>query len=97
MRPNEPANVVHTVRFAASLRNEPLEQLAATSTANAVLFFASLATASLQPGPSIAFEAVVVTVPTAAARFVLEPISSGRSAAGRGALLTTANALAPAP
>ena len=57
----------------------------------------SLATASLQPGQSIAFEAVVVTVPTAAERFVLEPISSARGAAGRGAPLTSANALAPAP
>ena len=56
----------------------------------------SLASTSLQPGQSVPFEAVVVTVPAAAARFVLEPISSARSASGRGAPLATANQPAPA-
>lgn len=39
MRPNEPRNVVHTVRFAAGLRDQPIESLAASSTANALRFF----------------------------------------------------------
>lgn len=39
MRPNEPMNLVHTVRFAAHLRDEPPEQLAASSTAAACQFF----------------------------------------------------------
>lgn len=39
MRPNEPRNLVHTVRFAAQLRAETFESLAATSTAAAVRFF----------------------------------------------------------
>lgn len=38
-RPNEPANVEHTVRFAARLRGELFEGLAAQSTANALRFF----------------------------------------------------------
>jgi TatD DNase family protein len=40
MHPNEPANLVHTVRFAAALRGLPFETLAAQSTANAARFFA---------------------------------------------------------
>jgi hypothetical protein len=61
----------------------------------------SLATAPLQPGQSVPFEAVVVTVPAAAARFVLEPIPSGRiasgsSASGRGEPLAAVNEPAPA-
>jgi len=56
----------------------------------------SLSTAPLQPGQSVAFEAVVITVPVAAERFVLEPISSGRRASGRGAPLAAANEPAPA-
>ncbi|HOB75642.1 MAG TPA: TatD family hydrolase [Phycisphaerae bacterium] len=39
MRPNEPRNLVHTVRFAAQLRGEAFEDLAARSTANARRFF----------------------------------------------------------
>jgi TatD DNase family protein len=39
MRPNEPQNLVHTVRFAAGLRGEPFEELAARTTANARRFF----------------------------------------------------------
>lgn len=39
MRPNEPANLVHTVRFAASLRGVPFEMLAEQSTRNALRFF----------------------------------------------------------
>lgn len=39
MRPNEPKNVIHTVRFAAGLRGEPFEELAGRSTANALRFF----------------------------------------------------------
>lgn len=39
VRPNEPANLVHTVRFAASLRGESFESLAASTTANALRFF----------------------------------------------------------
>jgi len=39
MRPNEPKTMVHTVRFAARLRGEPFEELAARSTANARRFF----------------------------------------------------------
>jgi TatD DNase family protein len=38
-RPNEPAYVAHTVRFAAQLRGESFESLAAVSTANAMRFF----------------------------------------------------------
>ena len=38
-RPNEPAYVAHTVRFAAQLRGESFESLAAASTANAMRFF----------------------------------------------------------
>jgi predicted Zn finger-like uncharacterized protein len=40
----------------------------------------SFATTALEPGQSLAFEAVVVSVPAAAARFVLEPIAAGRGA-----------------
>ncbi len=39
MRPNEPQNVIHTVRFAAGLRGQSFESLAETSTANARRFF----------------------------------------------------------
>jgi TatD DNase family protein len=39
MRPNEPKNLVHTIRFAAQLRGEAFEELAARSTANALRFF----------------------------------------------------------
>jgi TatD DNase family protein len=39
VRPNEPRNLVHTVQFAARLRGEPFEVLAARSTANAMRFF----------------------------------------------------------
>ncbi|UCD28661.1 MAG: TatD family hydrolase [Planctomycetota bacterium] len=39
MRPNEPANVVHTIRYAAQLRGESFETLARATTANAVSFF----------------------------------------------------------
>ena len=39
MRPNEPANVAHTVRFAAQLRGLSFEDLARQSTANAYRFF----------------------------------------------------------
>jgi TatD DNase family protein len=38
-RPNEPAFVAHTVRFAAQLRGETFDSLAAASTANALRFF----------------------------------------------------------
>ena len=38
-RPNEPAYVAHTIRFAAQLRGEPFDSLAATATANAMRFF----------------------------------------------------------
>ncbi len=50
----------------------------------------NLALTSLQPGQSLAFEAVVVAMPAAASRFVLEPIPPGRGAA-------LANVDAPAP
>lgn len=40
MRPNEPKNVAHTIRFAAEARGEPFDVLAATSTKNAGAFFA---------------------------------------------------------
>ncbi len=49
MRPNEPRNVVHTVRAAAILRGESFERLAAASTANALDFYALDAAA---PPPS---------------------------------------------
>ncbi|HOA74756.1 MAG TPA: TatD family hydrolase [Phycisphaerae bacterium] len=39
MRPNEPGNIIHTVRFAAALRGETFEQLAERSTRNAMRFF----------------------------------------------------------
>lgn len=39
MRPNEPQNLVHTIRFAAQLRGESFEDLAARATANARRFF----------------------------------------------------------
>jgi TatD DNase family protein len=39
MRPNEPRNLVHIVRFAAMLRGESFQALAETCTANAVRFF----------------------------------------------------------
>lgn len=39
MRPNEPANVIHTVRFAAELRGESFAELAEASTFNAIRFF----------------------------------------------------------
>ncbi|MGQ9652240.1 MAG: TatD family hydrolase [Phycisphaerae bacterium] len=39
-RPNEPAHIAHTVRFAAQLRGEAFDTLAAASTANAVKLFA---------------------------------------------------------
>ena len=39
LRPNEPQNLTHTVRFAASLRGQTFESLAEASTANAVRFF----------------------------------------------------------
>lgn len=39
MRPNEPKNVAHTVRFAAEVRNLSFEELAAQTTANALDFF----------------------------------------------------------
>jgi len=39
MRPNEPRNLTHTVRFAASLRGQTFESLAEASTANAARFF----------------------------------------------------------
>lgn len=39
MRPNEPQNLIHTVRFAASCRGQTFESLAEASTANAVRFF----------------------------------------------------------
>lgn len=38
MRPNEPKNLVHTVRFAAQLRGDRFEALAGVSTANARRF-----------------------------------------------------------
>ncbi len=56
----------------------------------------SLAATALEPGQSIAFEAVVLSVPATAARFVLEPIAAGRSPAGRGAPLAAASEPAPA-
>jgi predicted Zn finger-like uncharacterized protein len=56
----------------------------------------SLATTALEPGQSIAFEAVVLSVPAAASRFVLEPIAAGRGPAGRGAPLAAASEPAPA-
>lgn len=40
MRPNVPANVAHTVRFAAGAREESFGNLAKTSTSNARRFFA---------------------------------------------------------
>ena len=39
MRPNEPGNVVHTIRFAAHLRGETEDHLGEISTANALRFF----------------------------------------------------------
>jgi TatD DNase family protein len=39
MRPNEPRNVLHTVRFAAGLRGESFEELAQRTTRNAMHFF----------------------------------------------------------
>lgn len=39
VRPNEPRLMVHTVRFAAELRGETYEDLAAASTTNAIQFF----------------------------------------------------------
>jgi TatD DNase family protein len=39
MRPNEPANLVHTVRFAAGLRGVSFESLAEQSTRNAMRFW----------------------------------------------------------
>ncbi|MBI4579229.1 MAG: TatD family hydrolase [Planctomycetes bacterium] len=39
MRPNEPRNLIHTVRFAAGLRNTSFDALATASTANAIRFF----------------------------------------------------------
>ena len=39
MRPNEPKNLVYTIRFAADLRGDQFEALAARSTANARRFF----------------------------------------------------------
>jgi TatD DNase family protein len=39
IRPNEPALLVHTARFIAELRGEPLEKFAAATTANAEKFF----------------------------------------------------------
>jgi TatD DNase family protein len=39
MRPNEPKNLVHTVRFAAGVIGTPFEELAARSTTNARQFF----------------------------------------------------------
>ena len=39
MRPNEPANVAHTIRFAAQARGLSFEELALQSTANACRFF----------------------------------------------------------
>jgi predicted Zn finger-like uncharacterized protein len=56
----------------------------------------SLAATALEPGQSIAFEAVVLSVPASAARFVLEPIAAGRSPAGREAPLAAASEPAPA-
>lgn len=38
-RPNQPKNLVHTVRLAANLRREPFEFLAQRSTTNAMRFF----------------------------------------------------------
>jgi predicted Zn finger-like uncharacterized protein len=49
-----------------------------------------LAATSLEPGQSLAFEAVLATVPAAAARFVLEPIPQGR-----GGQLAAANGSEP--
>ena len=40
----------------------------------------ALAAEVIQPGQSLAFEAVVAAVPLAASRFVLEPLAPGRSA-----------------
>jgi len=39
MRPNEPQNVAHTIRFAAMLRGQTFESVAAAGTANAIRFF----------------------------------------------------------
>lgn len=39
VRPNEPANLVHTAHYLADLRGAAFEDLAATCTANAVRFF----------------------------------------------------------
>lgn len=39
LRPNEPKTLAHTARFAAMLRDEPYEELAARTTANALAFF----------------------------------------------------------
>ncbi len=39
MRPNEPANVLHTARFLADLRGEDFDTFAAATTANAERFF----------------------------------------------------------
>jgi TatD DNase family protein len=37
--PNEPKNLIHTLRFAAQLRGQTFESLAQASTINAVEFF----------------------------------------------------------
>ncbi len=50
-----------------------------------------LATMTIEPGQSLAFEAVLAAVPAAASRFLLEPIPQGR-----GAPLAAANGPAPA-
>lgn len=42
MRPNEPANIVHTVKYAADLRGQSVEELARQSTQNALRFFGIL-------------------------------------------------------
>jgi len=39
VRPNEPAHVAHTAKFLAELRRVPIDELAAQTTANAVVFF----------------------------------------------------------
>ncbi|MBN1491765.1 MAG: TatD family hydrolase [Phycisphaerae bacterium] len=39
VRPNEPANLVHTARFLAKLRGETVQSIAEASTANAAAFF----------------------------------------------------------
>jgi TatD DNase family protein len=42
VRPNEPAHLLHTARFVAALRGEPLETVAAQTTTNAERFFARI-------------------------------------------------------